>query len=817
MSSPALSHPGATTATHAAAHPTLVADETPAPPSPSPTGTPPPTPRSLTAQPSSPAPTPKTTAHQSPEGIPSPALTHLTPAGIPSPAPTHLTPEDTPAPASTSPICRLAAASPSLFKVSTPDLASATTSRPQAASPTLSPAAPPFYPASAGRSKEARWLDGSDDDECVDYGFTPSPSPRPSTYRDAVCRGSPVLSPQAAAAPATAVATVPAASGGTADPVAPPARRRRRRPSRRARNRRAPPLRVAYPPRPPRVEERGPTRERLPPRAPAATPDSCRLPRVDADGFEEVLSRSNRRRLRRAEAASNRPSAPSSMRIPLEMRDRCLNCLSHNHRVATCRLPRRCLRCHKFRHLARDCRQPRSTTLQKVAGGARRAPPRRPHVTRIVTPTPRVSQAPSRCTSSAPTDALAFPTGTSTALRGHPVLHAEPECCHDERREAMAREALRKAAAAAMAAAAIATAVLVHGLMGSNSNGGAGARADGSHHELCRPVDAVHSSKVDSNKRKQTKRASGPTQPLVVEGHHIPAASAFPAAPLPSTRTECAEAVCFELQRSCVDWSPPHRALDPMLLELRSRTPVKTVYSGHMPVGEVEVGEPAATAATVTCPAEHGLIAAQVASKLATDWNEAVDLEEPELGSPPGFPRTRIPDEETPESRLSAFTKVDVAATPVPLVEPASVEVTATVVASEVDRSVALEAFINNVTKDISPPLLTDKPPRRRRVDPVLVDAPPQLPSSEASGIRRSHRQAIDPLSAVKAAKRGEVLLMRRLGEVGVSLPSTTSADQAVKKFFQDPPPHQLDALSDMFPMLKNKSKTSPFMGLSVD
>ncbi|CAO2146509.1 unnamed protein product [Urochloa humidicola] len=176
---------------------------------------------------------------------------------------------------------------------------------------------------------------------------------------------------------------------------------------------------------------------------------------------------------------------------------------------------------------------------------------------------------------------------------------------------------------------------------------------------------------------------------------------------------------------------------------------------------------------------------------------------------------------------------VDVAATPVPpvevladhslvppsveLTEPASVEVTATIVVPGVDRSVALEAFINNVTKDISPPLLADKPPRRRQVDPVLVDAPPQLPSSEASGIRRSHRQAVDPLSAVKPAKRGEVLVMHRLGEVGVPLPSMTSADQAVKKFFQDPPPHQLDALSDMFPMLKNKSKTSPFMGLSVD
>ncbi|CAN6302705.1 unnamed protein product [Urochloa humidicola] len=176
---------------------------------------------------------------------------------------------------------------------------------------------------------------------------------------------------------------------------------------------------------------------------------------------------------------------------------------------------------------------------------------------------------------------------------------------------------------------------------------------------------------------------------------------------------------------------------------------------------------------------------------------------------------------------------VDVAATPVPpvetladhllappsveLAEPASAEVTATVVVSEVDRSAALEVFINNVTKDIPPPLLADKPPRRRRVDPVLVDAPPQLPSSETSGIRRSHRQAVDPLSSVKPAKRGEVLLMRRLGEVGVHLPSMPSADQAVKKFFQDPPPHQLDALSDMFPMLKNKSKTSPFMGLSVD
>jgi hypothetical protein len=150
--------------------------------------------------------------------------------------------------------------------------------------------------------------------------------------------------------------------------------------------------------------------------------------------------------------------------------------------------------------------------------------------------------------------------------------------------------------------------------------------------------------------------------------------------------------------------------------------------------------------------------------------------------------------------------------------QPAMQEVEATgmVGASDDDNFTALEDFISKVTKSI-PPLLVDKSPRRRRVDPVLVEAPPQLPSSEASGPRRSHCQALDPLSAVKPAKRGAVLLMRRLGEVGAPLPLAASAEQAVDNFFRDPPPHHADALQDMFPMLKNKSKGSPFMGWSVD
>jgi hypothetical protein len=135
-----------------------------------------------------------------------------------------------------------------------------------------------------------------------------------------------------------------------------------------------------------------------------------------------------------------------------------------------------------------------------------------------------------------------------------------------------------------------------------------------------------------------------------------------------------------------------------------------------------------------------------------------------------------------------------------------------------------LEAFVANVTEVVPTPLL-DMPPRRRRVDPVLIDAPPQLPSSEASGLRRSRRQALDPLSVVKPAKRGTMLLARRLGEVGVlgevRVPpaSVVSAEEAVDNFFREgPPPRRMEALQALFPMLKNKTKISPVWdGASIE
>jgi hypothetical protein len=49
------------------------------------------------------------------------------------------------------------------------------------------------------------------------------------------------------------------------------------------------------------------------------------------------------------------------------------------------------------------------------------------------------------------------------------------------------------------------------------------------------------------------------------------------------------------------------------------------------------------------------------------------------------------------------------------------------------------------------------------------------------------------------------VLLIRWLGEVGAQ------AEEVVDKLFHDgPPPHYMDAMQDLIPLLKNKIKISP-------
>ncbi|CAN6330825.1 unnamed protein product [Urochloa humidicola] len=263
-------------------------------------------------------------------------------------------------------------------------------------------------------------------------------------------------------------------------------------------------------------------------------------------------------------------------------------------------------------------------------------------------------------------------------------------------------------------------------------------------------------------------------------------------------------AIDFELKCCRVDWS--HREEDPMLVEANATLPEARVTCQESPgsaiqgaeqivLGSEELAVPAADLVTATddCP---GAVDRVAISEVDQGVVDAVDAPVP------------------PVEVLADCSSVPPL---VKVVGSASAEATTTVAAPEVNHSTALEAFINKVTKPIPAPLV-DKPPRRRRVDPVLIDAPPQLPSSEASGIRRSYRQALDPLSAVKPTRRGEVVLMRQLGEVGVPLPLAASAEQAVKQFFlEGPPPHHFDALADMFPTLRNKSKTSPYVGLSAD
>lgn len=82
-----------------------------------------------------------------------------------------------------------------------------------------------------------------------------------------------------------------------------------------------------------------------------------RISGPDADGWREVLPRNPEDQ---RNTAARVPRPPARRRIPDALRDKCLNCLSSRHKIATCRMPLRCLRCRGFRHLARDCTRPRS-------------------------------------------------------------------------------------------------------------------------------------------------------------------------------------------------------------------------------------------------------------------------------------------------------------------------------------------------------------------------------------------------------------------------------------------------------------------------
>jgi hypothetical protein len=83
-------------------------------------------------------------------------------------------------------------------------------------------------------------------------------------------------------------------------------------------------------------------------------------PCVDADGFTEVRGKRSCRRRRQHRTRKNLLTQPAAPRIPAAFAERCLNCLSYKHKVATCSRPMRCFHCLGFWHLARDCKRPLS-------------------------------------------------------------------------------------------------------------------------------------------------------------------------------------------------------------------------------------------------------------------------------------------------------------------------------------------------------------------------------------------------------------------------------------------------------------------------
>ena len=100
--------------------------------------------------------------------------------------------------------------------------------------------------------------------------------------------------------------------------------------------------------------QRTPAHRRLGKQRRATTPDR--------DGWQLVLHRDEARPPPR----KRKERTPPPRGIPPEYDGRCLNCLSFNHKIATCNRPRLCARCRSPRHLAKDCRRPPVST---AAGG----------------------------------------------------------------------------------------------------------------------------------------------------------------------------------------------------------------------------------------------------------------------------------------------------------------------------------------------------------------------------------------------------------------------------------------------------------------
>ena len=104
-----------------------------------------------------------------------------------------------------------------------------------------------------------------------------------------------------------------------------------------------------------------------------------------------------------------------------------------------------------------------------------------------------------------------------------------------------------------------------------------------------------------------------------------------------------------------------------------------------------------------------------------------------------------------------------------------------------------LDSFINEVTRKRDSPLI--------REPPMQSPAEPMIP-------RRSRRLEAQPLSRVPASKRGEVLIMQRMGFTkGPSAPSVSELEAYEKLFGGDLTASEAETLDELFSAVSRQSR----------
>lgn len=105
-----------------------------------------------------------------------------------------------------------------------------------------------------------------------------------------------------------------------------------------------------------------------------------------------------------------------------------------------------------------------------------------------------------------------------------------------------------------------------------------------------------------------------------------------------------------------------------------------------------------------------------------------------------------------------------------------------------------LSKFTNDVKLKLQSPLIKSPPKQKPPVQRQLLPL-------------RSSRIAAQKMDHIPASKRGEVLLMRRMGVMPPAAPPSSAAKHSNKAYFQGPlAPDQVEALDALFPAASNRA-----------